>query len=237
MTTIVAANAAAVELYGVSADTIIGRHATSVFRGADLVHAAVALGALAAGAVDSYGVQFRSANTVGVNVWVCVRRFDVEQEQVAVAMTVPGDQLRPVDAVEKEFALCERHQLGLDVADARYRPRGRVGSTARRGQRLRRSRPAACPPARDRRRLFAASGRPGSPPHCSSAAAPYEATSPRCTKRSVSTRRPNFSGCSVRRRLPSAGVPARPGRNVADLRRCPLRPSRSARHVVDVMRG
>ena len=103
-TTIVAANPAAVEMYGENADTIVGRHATSLFHGADLVHAAIALGALAAGAVDSYGVQCRSGNSSGVNGWLCVRRFDVEEAQVAVAMTVPVDQQRPLDPVEQEFA-------------------------------------------------------------------------------------------------------------------------------------
>ena len=78
-TTIVAANAAALELYGESADRIIGRHASSLFRGADLVHAAIALSALAAGAVDNYGIHLRSANTSGGNAWLYVRRIDVEE--------------------------------------------------------------------------------------------------------------------------------------------------------------
>ncbi|MBK5332383.1 MAG: helix-turn-helix transcriptional regulator [Ilumatobacteraceae bacterium] len=104
-TTIVAANAAAVELYGESADVIIGRHASSLFRGADQVHAAVALSALAAGAIDSYCVECRSAiATSGVKARLCVRRFDVEGAQFAVAMTVPVDQQRPLGAVEEAFA-------------------------------------------------------------------------------------------------------------------------------------
>ena len=103
-TTIVAADTAAVEMYGENADTIVGRHATSLFHGADLVHAAIALGALAAGAVDSYSVQCRSGNSTGANGWLCVRRFDVEEAQLAVAMTVPDDQQRPLDPVEQEFA-------------------------------------------------------------------------------------------------------------------------------------
>jgi DNA-binding CsgD family transcriptional regulator len=35
---------------------------------------------------------------------LCVRRFNVEQAQIAVAMTVPVEQQRPLDAVEEEFA-------------------------------------------------------------------------------------------------------------------------------------
>ena len=104
-TTIVAANVAAVELYGESADVIIGRHASSLFRGADQVHAAIALSTLAAGAIDSYCVEYRSAiATSGVKARLCVRRFDVEDGQVAVAMTVPVEQQRPLDAIEEEFA-------------------------------------------------------------------------------------------------------------------------------------
>jgi DNA-binding CsgD family transcriptional regulator len=104
-TTIVAANVAAAELYGQSADVIIGRHASSLFRGADQVHAAIALSTLAVAAVDSYCVECRSAaTTAGVKVRLCVRRFDLEGAQVAVAMTVPVEQQRPLDAVEEEFA-------------------------------------------------------------------------------------------------------------------------------------
>jgi DNA-binding NarL/FixJ family response regulator len=104
-TTIVEANVAAVELYGQSASVIIGRHASSLFHGADQVHAAVALSALAAGAIDSYSVECQSAiSTSGVKVRLCVRRFDVEQGRVAVAMTVPAEQQRPLDLVEEEFA-------------------------------------------------------------------------------------------------------------------------------------
>jgi DNA-binding NarL/FixJ family response regulator len=103
-TTIVAANTAAAELYGERPEVIIGRHGSSLFRGADEVHATIALSALAAGAVDSYCVQSRSAIAAGVNAWLCVRRFHVEETHVAVAMTVPVDQQRPLDAVENEFA-------------------------------------------------------------------------------------------------------------------------------------
>jgi len=103
-TIIVAANPAAAELYGERPDDVVGRPASSLFRGADLVHAAIALSALAAGAVDSYSVHCRSANTSRVNAWLCVRRLDVEEGPVAVAMTVPVDQGRPLDPVEEEFA-------------------------------------------------------------------------------------------------------------------------------------
>jgi DNA-binding CsgD family transcriptional regulator len=104
-TTVVAVNAAAVELYGESADVVLGRHASSLFRGADQVHADIALSILAVGAIDSYCVECRSPiTTSGVNVRLCVRRFDVEQGQVAVVMTVPVEQRRALDAVEEEFA-------------------------------------------------------------------------------------------------------------------------------------
>ena len=104
-TTIVAANAAAVELYGNSEDVIIGRYASSLFHGADQVHATIALSALAAGAVDSYCGECRSAIAYsGVKARLCVRRFDVEEAQFAVAMTVPVEQHRRLDAVEEEFA-------------------------------------------------------------------------------------------------------------------------------------
>jgi DNA-binding CsgD family transcriptional regulator len=103
-TTIIAANAAAAELYGESEDTIIGRTASTLFRGADEVHAAIALSALAAGAIDSYSVQCRSAITSGVNPWLCVRRLEVVGTNVAVVLTVPVEQERPLDAVEEELA-------------------------------------------------------------------------------------------------------------------------------------
>jgi DNA-binding CsgD family transcriptional regulator len=103
-TTILAANAAAAELYGESAEAIIGRTASSLFRGADEVHAAIAFSALAAGAIDCYSVQCRSALTSGVNPWLCVRRLDVEEAHVAVVLTVPVEQQRPLDAVEEELA-------------------------------------------------------------------------------------------------------------------------------------
>ncbi|MEY2523115.1 MAG: hypothetical protein QOJ66_1680 [Ilumatobacteraceae bacterium] len=104
-TNIVAANAAAVELYGSSEDAIIGRYASSLFHGADQVHSTIALSALAAGAIDSYCVECRSAIAAsGVKARLCVRRFDVEEAQFAVAMTVSVEQQRPLDAVEEEFA-------------------------------------------------------------------------------------------------------------------------------------
>jgi DNA-binding CsgD family transcriptional regulator len=103
-TIILAANAAAAELYGQSSDAIIGRTASTLFRGADEVHAAVALSALAAGAIDSYSVQCRSAITSGVDPWLCVRRLEVEDARVAVMLTVPAEQQRPLDAIEEELA-------------------------------------------------------------------------------------------------------------------------------------
>jgi DNA-binding NarL/FixJ family response regulator len=103
-TIVLAANAAAVELYCQSADAMIGRHASSLFHGADEVHTAVALSGLAAGAVDSYCAQRRLATPSGVHVWLCVRRFDVDESQIAVAMTIPIDQPHPLDGVEEEFA-------------------------------------------------------------------------------------------------------------------------------------
>jgi DNA-binding CsgD family transcriptional regulator len=103
-TTIIAANAAAAELYGETAVAMLGRRASSLSRGADEVHDAIALSGLAAGAVDGYCVERRLTTRSGVHVWVCVRRFDVDNEQVAVARTVPVDQPRPLDAVELELA-------------------------------------------------------------------------------------------------------------------------------------
>lgn len=102
--TVVAANVAAVELYAENGDSIVGRSASSLFRGADEVHAAVALSALAAEAIDSYCVQCRSTMTSAVKSWLCVRRLDVGEGRVALAMTVPAEQKPPLDAVEEEVA-------------------------------------------------------------------------------------------------------------------------------------
>jgi DNA-binding CsgD family transcriptional regulator len=103
-TTIAAVNAPAEELFGEPAPALIGRHASSLFRGADEVHAAIALSALAAGAVDSYTSRRRLAGRADLEAWTCVRIFEVEGGFTALKTAAPVEQPRPLDSVEEELA-------------------------------------------------------------------------------------------------------------------------------------
>ena len=103
-TTVLAANNGAALLFGETTDTLIGRRVTSLYRGADQVHASIALSAMASGAIDSYRAQRRPATPNADSAWVCVRRFDLQEFTVAVQMSLPIDQTLPLDGVEQEFA-------------------------------------------------------------------------------------------------------------------------------------
>jgi DNA-binding NarL/FixJ family response regulator len=102
--TILAVNEACVELFGETATALVGRHAGSLFHGADQVNASIALSALAAGSIDSYNARRRVATRGNAEAWVCVRTFDVEGVHIALAAVVPADRPRPLDAVEEELA-------------------------------------------------------------------------------------------------------------------------------------
>jgi DNA-binding CsgD family transcriptional regulator len=102
--TIMAANAAASELFGEKATALVGRRASSLLAGADAIHSAVALSALAAGALDSYNARRRLAARLGTEAWTCVRRFDIEGESIALGLVVPADGPRPGDGVGQELA-------------------------------------------------------------------------------------------------------------------------------------
>ncbi len=102
--TIMVANAAAAELFGGSAAELVGRRNSSLFHGADEVHANIAISALASAAVDSYFARRRLATRNDAEAWTCVRTFEVEGEIIAVALAVPVEQPRPLDGVEREFA-------------------------------------------------------------------------------------------------------------------------------------
>jgi DNA-binding NarL/FixJ family response regulator len=103
-TTIIAANSAAIELYGESADAIVGRPASSLFNGADTVHTSLALSSLATGAVDSFDARRRLSSRQGAEVWTCVRAVQVDDGLLALGMTVPAEEHRSLDAVEQEMA-------------------------------------------------------------------------------------------------------------------------------------
>jgi PAS domain S-box-containing protein len=103
-TTVVAANNAAALLFGETTDTLIGRRVTSLYCGADEVHASIALSAMASGAIDSYRAERRIGTRNGNTAWVSVRRFDLQELAVAVQMSLPIDQRSPLDGVEQEFA-------------------------------------------------------------------------------------------------------------------------------------
>ncbi|MDP9464986.1 MAG: PAS domain S-box protein, partial [Actinomycetota bacterium] len=94
---ITAANAAAGELFGESTAELVGRHATSLFHGADEVRSNIAMSALASGALDSYCSRRRLATRHDAEAWTCVRAFEVEDEIIAIAMAVPVDHPRPLD--------------------------------------------------------------------------------------------------------------------------------------------
>ena len=102
--TILAVNEAGIELFGQGTTTLIGRHAGSLFQGADQVHASIAFSALAAGAIDSYNARSRLPTQGKAEAWVCVRTLDVEGVHIALAIVVPADQPRPLDAVEEVLA-------------------------------------------------------------------------------------------------------------------------------------
>ncbi len=102
-TTVVAVNDSAEELFGETAETLVGRRATSLYRGADEVHASIALSALAAGALDSYSARCRLDTPNEDLAWVSVRRFELQDVAVAIKMSVPIDHPLPLDGVEQEF--------------------------------------------------------------------------------------------------------------------------------------
>jgi PAS domain S-box-containing protein len=102
--TILAANAAAAELLGEDATAVVGRRVYSLYSGADEIHSAVALSALAAGALDSYNARRRLAGRQGAEAWASVRRFDVEGGSIALGLVTPVDEPRPRDGVGEELA-------------------------------------------------------------------------------------------------------------------------------------
>jgi DNA-binding CsgD family transcriptional regulator len=103
-TKVVAVSDTAAELYGDTGGTLIGRHATSLYRGADEVHASIALSAMASGAIDSYSAQRRLATPTKDSAWVSARRFELDDGAIAVKLSVPIDQSLPLDGIEQEFA-------------------------------------------------------------------------------------------------------------------------------------
>ena len=119
--TILAVNEACVELFGAAATALVGRHAGSLFHGADQVHASIALSALAAGAIDSYNARRRVPTRGNAEAWVCVRTFDVEGVHIALATVVPADEPRPLDAVEEELATAT-HTRWVSPASSTGRP-------------------------------------------------------------------------------------------------------------------
>jgi DNA-binding NarL/FixJ family response regulator len=102
--TILAVNAAACALFGDDPTALLGRRVSSLCAGADEIHSAIALAALAAGALDSYIARRRLAGRMGAEAWMCVRRFDVDGESIAVGLIISDDQPRPIDSVEQELA-------------------------------------------------------------------------------------------------------------------------------------
>jgi DNA-binding CsgD family transcriptional regulator len=102
--TVAAANAVALELFGQAATTVIGRHASSLYHGADEVYSNIALSALAAGAINSFTARRRFASRAGADAWTHVRRLQVADGVIALGMTVPVEEPRPRDAVEDELA-------------------------------------------------------------------------------------------------------------------------------------
>jgi PAS domain S-box-containing protein len=108
-TTIVAINAAAEALFGVTAGRLVDRHASSLFHGSDEVHASVALSALASGAIDSYCARRRMVNRPTAKVWTSVRVFMIADTRIAVGLAVPADAPRPLDGVEAEVRALRGH--------------------------------------------------------------------------------------------------------------------------------
>jgi len=127
--TILAVNEACVELFGAATTALVGRHAGSLFHGADQVHASIALSALAAGAIDSYNARRRLPTRGKAEAWVCVRTFDVKGVHIALASVVPADEQRPLDAVEEELATATHTRWVSPVAST-ARPASRTHSVS-----------------------------------------------------------------------------------------------------------
>jgi DNA-binding CsgD family transcriptional regulator len=102
--TVAAANAVALDLFGQTATTVVGRHASSLYRGADEVYSNIALSTLAAGAIKSFTARRRLASRAGAEAWTHVMRLEVADGVIALGMTVPVEEPRPRDAVEDELA-------------------------------------------------------------------------------------------------------------------------------------
>jgi DNA-binding CsgD family transcriptional regulator len=102
--TVAAANAVALELFGQTATSVIGRHASFLYRGADEVYSNVALSALATGAINSFTAHRRLASGTGAEAWTHVRRLEVADGVIALEMTIPVEEPRPREAVEDELA-------------------------------------------------------------------------------------------------------------------------------------
>jgi DNA-binding NarL/FixJ family response regulator len=102
--TVVAVNDAAAELLGESAETLVGRRATSLYRGADEVRATIALSAMATGAIDSYSAQRRLATSKAGAAWVSVRKLELQDVTVAIQRILPPGEPPPLDGVEEELA-------------------------------------------------------------------------------------------------------------------------------------
>jgi DNA-binding CsgD family transcriptional regulator len=113
--TVAAASSVALELFGQTATTVIGRHASSLYHGADVVYSNIAVSALAAGAIDSFTARRRLAGRAGAEAWTHVRRLEVADAVIALGMTVPVEEPRPRDAVEDELARFTHIDWGSSV--------------------------------------------------------------------------------------------------------------------------
>jgi DNA-binding NarL/FixJ family response regulator len=102
-TTISAANDAARDLFDDRSATLVGRRFSSLFHGADEVHANIALSALASRAIDSYCARRRLANRADAVARTCVRALDVGGERIALGFAAPADGALPFDVVEERL--------------------------------------------------------------------------------------------------------------------------------------
>ena len=92
------------------------------------VHSTIAIAALASGAIESYTARRRVRTASDVDVWTCVKTFDVDGVPVAVGLALEADEPRPADMVDAELSDAD-DGVGSIVAVADRPGRASVFST------------------------------------------------------------------------------------------------------------
>ncbi len=123
-----AANRAAAELLGLTADALVSRHAKDLLQPEDRSKSTVDLSALAAGALDSYRARRTLVGANGpVEAWIWVRAIPRRTGSMALVLVLPADH-------DDEFQLPMRALMGplsVDLAAGTMDRSGTVVTIAR----------------------------------------------------------------------------------------------------------